>query len=146
MRLLRLWGVVVSVLPALLVAAPVSSETAPGLPASAMGTGMVVEMVVVLAGVVLLILGLGWLIKRVGHFPAAGKGMVRILGGVSLGPREKAVILEAGNRRLLVGVAPGRVQTLCDLGDSDLELEPDMENDTSDFSTQLDAQLQDESK
>ncbi len=146
MRFLRQSVVMMTALPALLLAAPVASETIPGLPASTTGTGVVVEMVVVLAAVILLILGLGWLIKRVGHFPAAGKGMVRILGGVSLGPREKAVIVEAGNRRLLVGVAPGRVQTLCLLDDSDLELDPDREASTSDFSTQLDAQLQDESK
>ncbi len=146
MRLLRLLGIGMSVLLALLAAAPVASETTPGSAASPMGTGMVLEMVVVLAAVIILILGLGWLIKRVGHFPAAGKGMVRILGGVSLGPREKAVILEAGNRRLLVGVAPGRVQTLCELGDVDLEFDPNMEVSTSNFSTQLGEQLQDESR
>lgn len=103
-------------------------------------------MAAVLAGVVVLIIGLGWLMKRVGHFPAAGKGMVRILGGVSLGPREKAVVIEAGNRKLLVGVAPGRVQTLCVLDSSDTQEYPETEDVSAEFSTQLDAQLQDESR
>ncbi|MCP3671180.1 MAG: flagellar biosynthetic protein FliO [Gammaproteobacteria bacterium] len=143
MRVLRQSVVIMS---ALLLVAPVTAETIPSLSASTTGTGVVVEMIVVLAAVILLILGLGWLIKRVGNFPAAGKGMVRILGGVSLGPREKAVVVEAGNRRLLIGVAPGRVQTLCILDDSDLELDPDREASTSNFSAQLDAQLQDESR
>jgi len=99
-----------------------------------------------LAGVIILILVLGWLIKRVGHFPSAGKGMVRILGGVSLGPRERAVVLEAGNRRLLVGVAPGRVETLCMLDNTDTEYDPQAGNSIEEFSSQLDAQLQDEKK
>ena len=49
---------------------------------------------------------------QTGKLPVAGKGMVTILGGVSLGPRERAVVLQVGDARLLVGVAPGRVQTL----------------------------------
>ncbi len=62
--------------------------------------------------VLALILGLAWMLKRLGHLPGAGKGGVQILGGVSLGPRERAVLLSVDGTRLLVGVAPGRVQTL----------------------------------
>jgi flagellar protein FliO/FliZ len=145
MRPLHLPGLAMGLLPSLLSAAPASSGSIPGLPAGSTGTSVVLEMAVLLAGVVFLILGLGWLIKRVGNFPVAGKGMVRIAGGVSLGPREKAVILEAGNRRLLVGVAPGRVQTLCML-DADAETDPLQQEIPTEFSSQLDAQLQEDSK
>ena len=62
--------------------------------------------------ILLLILGLGWLLRRFGRLPSAGKGGISVVGGVSLGPRERAVLLEVGSTRLLVGVAPGRVQTL----------------------------------
>jgi len=48
--------------------------------------------------------------------PGIGRGQVQVLGGVSLGAREKAVLLAVDGRRLLVGVAPGRVQTLAELG------------------------------
>ncbi len=68
------------------------------------------------AGGLLLILGLifaiGWLLRRFGRLPLASKGDITILSGVSLGPRERAVLLRVGDTRLLVGVAPGRVQTL----------------------------------
>jgi flagellar protein FliO/FliZ len=139
MTLFRLLGSIIGVLPTLLLAAP--ADNVSKLPVNPAGSGVVIQMVLVLAGVVLLIIGLGWLMKRVGHFPTAGKGMVRILGGVSLGPRERAVVIEAGDRRVLVGVAPGRVQTLCILGASEMQHDTSME-----FSTQLDTQLQDESK
>ncbi|AKH20193.1 flagellar biosynthetic protein FliO [Sedimenticola thiotaurini] len=68
------------------------------------------------AGGLLLILGLifaiGWLLRRFGRLPMASKGDITILSGVSLGPRERAVLLRVGDTRLLVGVAPGRIQTL----------------------------------
>jgi flagellar protein FliO/FliZ len=66
-----------------------------------------------------LMLGLAWLVKRYARLPGIGKGQVQILGGVSLGARERAVLLSVEGRRLLVGVAPGRVQTLLVLGAAD---------------------------
>ncbi|OQX31299.1 MAG: flagellar biosynthetic protein FliO [Candidatus Sedimenticola endophacoides] len=74
--------------------------------------GVVVEMLIGLALVVGLILALGWLVRRFGSLPGGGKGVVKVLGGVSLGARERVVLLEVEKTRLLVGVAPGRVQTL----------------------------------
>lgn len=83
-----------------------------GLGASPLGTGALMETAGGLLFILALIIGLGWLVRRYGRLPVAGKGMVTILGGVSLGPRERAVVLQVGDARLLVGVAPGRVQTL----------------------------------
>jgi flagellar protein FliO/FliZ len=66
--------------------------------------------------VLLLIMGLGWAVKRLGITPA-NKGVVRIIGGVSLGARERALVLEAEGKRILVGVAPGQVRPLMRLDD-----------------------------
>ncbi|MCW8906274.1 MAG: flagellar biosynthetic protein FliO [Sedimenticola sp.] len=82
------------------------------LSASPLGSGAVLETAGGLLLILLLILGLGWLLRRFGRLPGAGKGGVSVIGGVSLGPRERAVLIEVGATRLLVGVAPGRVQTL----------------------------------
>ena len=67
--------------------------------------------------VLLLIMGLGWAVKRLGITPA-NKGVVRIIGGVSLGARERALVLEADGKRILVGVAPGQVRPLMRLDDA----------------------------
>jgi flagellar protein FliO/FliZ len=83
-----------------------------GLGVSPLGTGALMETAGGLLLILALIIGLGWLVRRYGRLPIAGKGIVTILGGVSLGPRERAVVLQVGDARLLVGVAPGRVQTL----------------------------------
>lgn len=93
------------------------------LSSSPLGGGVLLETV----GGLLLILGLifaiGWLLRRFGRLPMASKGDITILSGVSLGPRERAVLLRVGATRLLVGVAPGRVQTLHVLDEGEMQEE-----------------------
>ncbi|MCU7923948.1 MAG: flagellar biosynthetic protein FliO [Candidatus Thiodiazotropha sp. (ex Dulcina madagascariensis)] len=59
-----------------------------------------------------LIIGGAWLFKRYAQLPMTGKGLVRVLGGTSVGARERVVVVEVENTRLLLGVAPGQVRTL----------------------------------
>lgn len=59
-----------------------------------------------------LILAAAWVFKRLGGLPGGGHGLVRVLGGVSLGARERVVVVEVEGTRLVLGVAPGRVETL----------------------------------
>ncbi len=63
---------------------------------------------VVLASIVALV----WLIKRFGRFSYTSQQTVKVLGGISLGTREKVVLIEVGKEQLLIGVAPGRVNIL----------------------------------
>jgi flagellar protein FliO/FliZ len=62
--------------------------------------------------VLALIAAIAWLLKRTGRFQMSAGGGLRILGGLSMGARERVVLLQVGETQLLVGVAPGRVQTL----------------------------------
>jgi flagellar protein FliO/FliZ len=59
-----------------------------------------------------LIVSIAWLLKRTGRFQMAAGGGLRVLGGLSMGARERVVLIQAGETQLLLGVAPGRVQTL----------------------------------
>ena len=93
-------------------------ETPAQLPPSPLSTTNLIDTGLGLLVVLGLMLGLAWLVKRYIQLPGIGKGQVQILGGVSLGAREKAVLLSVDGRRLLVGVAPGRVQTLIELGET----------------------------
>lgn len=92
--------------PKRLIESPISS-------ANLIETGF--GLIVVLA----VMLGIAWLFKRYAQVPGIGKGRVQVLGGVSLGAREKAVLLSVEGKRVLVGVAPGRVQALIALDDID---------------------------
>ncbi len=94
-------------------------ETPARLIESPLSTANLVETAGGLLLVVGVMLALAWLVKRYVQVPGIGKGQVQILGGVSLGAREKAVLLSVEGHRLLVGIAPGRVQTLLVLGDNE---------------------------
>lgn len=102
-----------SLLPALpLLAAEGEESVTKHLPVSPLGGGALLETLAGLLFVILLIFALGWLLRRFGRHTLAGKGDISVVAGVSLGPRERVVLLQVGDTRLLVGVAPGRVQTL----------------------------------
>jgi flagellar protein FliO/FliZ len=105
--------------PLLLIAEAVGA--APGdastrLVESPLSPGNLINTGVGLLVVLGIMLALAWLVKRYVQVPGIGKGQVQVLGGVSLGAREKAVLLSVEGQRLLVGIAPGRVQTLMILG------------------------------
>ena len=52
-----------------------------------------------------------WLLKRVSA-PRGAAGVLRVVAGAALGPRERVVLLEVEDTWLVVGVAPGQVSAL----------------------------------
>jgi flagellar protein FliO/FliZ len=109
----------VTLLPSLALAEEAARAVAPkAAEASAL---QVLQAVGGLILVIAFILVLAWLVRRFTNLPMAGKGAIRVLGGVALGSRERAVLLAVGGTRLLIGVAPGRVQTLHVLDDASAE-------------------------
>jgi flagellar protein FliO/FliZ len=96
----------------LLPSAALAEEGARAASRLGAGSSQAVEAVAALAAVLGLILALGWAVRRFGRLPGGAKGAVRVLGGVALGARERAVLVAVGPTRLLLGVAPGQVRTL----------------------------------
>ncbi len=79
----------------------------PGLDAQALlrvGLGLLAVLAVILA--------LGWIMRRMGTMSGGLGGRLRVLGAVSLGSRERAVLVQVGDEQLLIGVSPGQVRTL----------------------------------
>lgn len=62
--------------------------------------------------VLLAIFACAWLLRKLSGFSSPLTGALRVRGGVSLGSREKAILLQVGNRQLLLGVTPSSVTTL----------------------------------
>jgi len=86
--------------------------------------------------VVLLVIGAAaWAFKRFGNVHVGAQGRMKIIGGISLGTRERAVLLQVGDQQLVIGVSPGRVQTLHVL-DKPVLVEEKPGNSTS-FSSRL---------
>lgn len=92
-----------AVLPAWAAEAPAQ----PGVDASSL-LRLIVGLVVVIGAIVVL----GWMLRRVGGVSQQLGGQLKVLAGVSVGQRERVVLLQVGKQQLLIGVAPGRVQTL----------------------------------
>lgn len=62
-----------------------------------------------------------WLLRKTGGLNFAGKNQLAIISGLSLGMREKLVLVKVGEKQLLLGVTPGRVDKLMELeGDARL--------------------------
>jgi len=55
-----------------------------------------------------------------------GAGRMRVAGGLSLGMWEKIVLLQVGKKQLILGVTPGRIQTLHVLEGDDGLIETEM--------------------
>jgi flagellar protein FliO/FliZ len=60
-----------------------------------------------------------WSIRRLSSINASNADKMRIVGGLSLGMREKIVLVQAGRKQLILGVTPGRIQPLLVLEDDD---------------------------
>lgn len=65
-----------------------------------------------LLAVLLLIFCLAWLVRRVGQGRYLKPGLIQILGGVSLGPKSRVVLLQVEDKRLLLGVTPENITPL----------------------------------
>lgn len=89
-----------------------ASSKVPPLEIEPMATGNLLQMILGLIAVLMLIVGLAWVMRRMGGVTGAAAGSLRILGGLSIGTRERIVLVQVGEQQLLLGVAPGRVQTL----------------------------------
>ncbi|VAX13751.1 Flagellar biosynthesis protein FliQ [hydrothermal vent metagenome] len=78
----------------------------------ALGAGSYIQMILGLLFIVLLIFALAWFMRRMGRLQSVMGGSMKLLGGVSLGQRERAVLVQVGETQMLLGVAPGSVRTL----------------------------------
>lgn len=72
----------------------------------------VLQIVTALALVTALIVAAAWAMRRFGRLPGGGHAQLRMIGGIHLGQRERIVVLQAGDERLVVGVTPGCIRTL----------------------------------
>ncbi|PCI08074.1 MAG: flagellar biosynthetic protein FliO [Gammaproteobacteria bacterium] len=69
---------------------------------------LIFGLIVVIACIVVL----AWFAKRINRLQSTSGDLMTILGGISMGTREKVVLLQVGKQQLLIGVAPGRINTL----------------------------------
>lgn len=99
-------------LPGLAAAGGSAAPMSPAGSLTQMLLGLGVTLVLLVAGL--------WFLKRLQGARGGAPGALRILGATAVGTREKIVLLGVGNKVLVLGVTPGRINTLHTLDESEL--------------------------
>lgn len=56
-----------------------------------------------------------WAMKRMGGGRLPSGSVIKVIGGVSVGNRERVMVLEVADEWIVIGVAPGHVSTLAQM-------------------------------
>jgi flagellar protein FliO/FliZ len=73
-------------------------------PASPLSVGSLTQLTLSLIAIVALILAISWALKRLKVAAPRSFGELAVLGELSLGPRDRIVLLRVGESQVLVGV------------------------------------------
>lgn len=77
-----------------------------------------------------------WLLRRFNTAKGVSNASIKIVGGVSVGNRERVVVVEIADQWIVVGVAPGRVNSLATMQKQETTLTPEAPS-SGNFSTWL---------
>jgi len=100
---------------AALAGARAANTQAPGNALAAQApsaAGSLVQTVLSLGFVIALLVGLAWLLKRFGPKHITGGTKVKLVGALSVGARERILVVEVGEQWIVVGASPGRMNAL----------------------------------
>lgn len=98
----------VPALAASLLAPPAWAADAPTLSTAGVLFQGLLGLLIVLA----VLMGFFWFLRRFSPGQTGAQGVVKVVGGVMLGTREKLVVVEVGETWLLLGVGGGQVNML----------------------------------
>ncbi|MBV8626823.1 MAG: flagellar biosynthetic protein FliO [Paraburkholderia sp.] len=93
-------------------AARIASGVGAGTAVPSLGLGAVLQTIVGLVVVIGLVFACAWLARRFGLQPGSRGGLVKTIGGASLGGKERVAVVEIGDTWLVLGAAPGNVRLL----------------------------------
>lgn len=109
-------------LDALMMASAIADETKMQRPvATAVSSADVMQWMISLLCVLSVIAILIWGLRKTGNLTFTTKNELSVISGISLGMREKLVLVKVGEKQLLLAVTPNRVEKLLELeGDARL--------------------------
>jgi flagellar protein FliO/FliZ len=89
--------------------------TAMAQPASPLSVGSLAQLTLSLIAIVALILAVSWALKRLKLAGPRGSGEIAVLDELSVGPRERIVLVRVGEAQVLVGIGAGGLVPLTPL-------------------------------
>ena len=134
MRTCQLLSLLLAAGPALADSAQKSLATG-GLPGGNL-TSAALRMVVGLAVVLALLGATAWVSRRFRVGGGLRGGLIEVISGLSLGARERVVLLRVGTDQVLVGVSPSGMRTLHVLRQTGPE--PQVQKPSQDFASYMD--------
>ena len=81
-------------------------------PTPSASAGSLLQTILALSFVLALLAALAWAMKRYGPRTGGPNATLRLVGSLSLGGRERIIIIEVADQWIVVGAAPGRVNAL----------------------------------
>ncbi|CAN7545433.1 flagellar biosynthetic protein FliO [Caballeronia sp. LjRoot34] len=106
-------------------AAQIASGVGAGTAVPSLGVGAVLQTLLGLAIVIAFVFGCAWLARKFGVAGTKRTGLVKVIGGASLGNKERVSVVEIGDTWLVLGAAPGNVRLLHTMPAGSVELKPD---------------------
>lgn len=103
---------------AILLGAPVLATAVEGThpsytpPPAAVSSSSIVQIIFSLLLVLAVIVLVAWLLKRMNSAQLGSGNLLKVLGSVAIGQRERIVLVEVKDTWLIVGVGPGQIRTL----------------------------------
>jgi flagellar protein FliO/FliZ len=92
--------------------ASAASSAGVGSAVPSLGFGALLQTLFGLAFVIALVFACAWVARRLGLSPATRGTVVKTVGGVSLGGKERVAVVEIGDTWLVLGASPGNVRLL----------------------------------
>jgi flagellar protein FliO/FliZ len=120
-------------LPVLAVEQGDSARTLTESPLSAMSLLQTLLGLVLVLGCIVLV---AWLLKRSNSFHTAASGQLRVIAGLPLGARERAILVQVGDKQLLLGVTSQQISLLHTL-DTPINTEQPVQGDFANKLRQL---------
>ena len=103
-------------------AAQIASGVGAGTAVPTLGVGAVLQTLLGLAIVIAFVFGCAWLARKFGVAGSKRTGLVKVIGGASLGNKERVSVVEIGDTWLVLGAAPGNVRLLHTMPAGSVEL------------------------
>ena len=99
--------------------------------------GSLLQVLFGLVVVLALMAGAAWMMRRRGVAGAGANSVANIVGGVSVGNRERVLVVEVADQWIVLGVAPGRISALSTLPRQEIAHVPQIASDSPNFASWL---------
>jgi flagellar protein FliO/FliZ len=83
--------------------------------ASPLSVGSMTQLILSLIAIIAVILAIGWALKRLKLAGPRGSGEIAVIDELSVGPRERIVLIRVGESQVLIGVGAAGLTPLAPL-------------------------------